>query len=464
MIIEFLGAAQTVTGSMHLLHINGNRILLECGLFQGKRAESEMRNRNFLFEPQAINAVILSHAHIDHCGNIPRLIKQGFSGPIYCTPATYDLCQIMLADSGHIQEKDAEYVTKKHRKKNLPPVEPLYTSLDAKTSMKYFRRISYHSEFSPIPGVIASFVDAGHMLGSASIKLQIKENGFTVKLGFTGDLGRPHMPILRDPQALGDINVLISESTYGGKLSDPPEALELQLSAIINLTVNRGGKIIIPAFSVGRTQDLIYTLHLLREKNAIPDIPIFIDSPMAINATDIFRRHPECFDDDVNEFLLTHEDPFGMRRLNYVRSVDDSKRLNEIKSPCIIISSSGMCEAGRIRHHLANNIEDERNTILIVGYQAMHTLGRRLADQMEEVTIFGEVYKRNAEVAVLNSMSAHADGDELFRYISQYDNKTLEYIFLVHGELSRAQILRHQLLQENFMNVEIPECGSRIEI
>lgn len=462
--IEFHGAARAVTGSMHLLNINGARILLDCGMFQGRRSESEKRNRHLPFDPKSIDAVLLSHAHIDHSGNLPQLVKHGYRGPIYCTPATYDLCQIMLADSGHIQERDAEFINKKHAKRHEPFVQPLYTVNDAKEVIKYFHKIPYHYNFEVVPGVIATFVDAGHILGSASIKIKAKEKASKISLGFTGDIGRWNMPIINDPQFMGNVDALICESTYGGTLHDPPTEMSSQLEQVITNTLQRRGKIIIPAFSVGRTQDLIYKLHSIRERQDFSNIPIFLDSPLAVNATDIFRRHPECYDEETLDFLIANEDPFGMRQLHYIRSVEESKLLNERPNPCIIIAASGMCEAGRIRHHLANNIDDPRNTILIVGYQAEHTLGRKLVDRLEEVTIFGDIYKRRADVVVLNSFSAHADGNELLKYIGRFDQKQLQQIFLIHGELGRQQVLRDELDERGYKHVEIPVMGQKVEL
>ncbi|HZY09933.1 MAG TPA: MBL fold metallo-hydrolase, partial [Bacteroidota bacterium] len=445
-------------------NVNGARILLDCGMFQGRRAESEKRNRHLPFDPKSIDAVLLSHAHIDHSGNLPQLVKHGYRGPIYCTPATYDLCQIMLADSGHIQERDAEFINKKHAKRNEPLVEPLYTVNDAKETIKFFHKIPYHYNFEVVPSVIATFVDAGHILGSASIKIKAKEKALKISLGFTGDIGRSNMPIINDPQFMGNVDALICESTYGGTLHDPPTEMSSQLEQVITNALQRGGKIIIPAFSVGRTQDLIYKLHSIRERHDFSDIPIFLDSPLAVNATDIFRRHPECYDEETLDFLIANEDPFGMRQLHYIRSVEESKLLNERKSPCIIIAASGMCEAGRIRHHLANNIDDPRNTILIVGYQADHTLGRKLVDQLEEVTIFGDIYKRRADVVVLNSFSAHADGNELLKYIGRFDRKQLQQIFLIHGEFERQQALRGELNERGYKHVEIPTMGQKVDL
>ena len=454
--IQFLGAARTVTGSMHLLHINGYRILLDCGLFQGRRAEANERNKNFPFDPKSIDAVILSHAHIDHSGNLPNLVKQGYNGPIYSTPATRDLCEIMLADSGHLHEKDAEYLNKKRRKNHEPPIEPLYTADDAVKTLEYFREIPYEKEFDVLKNVTAKFTDAGHILGSASIRIASKERGTMQTLGFSGDIGRWNMPIIKDPMFMGDVESLITESTYGGKLHDPPEDMERLLTADLERTINRGGKVIVPAFSVGRTQDLVFTLHKLFDKGILPRIPIYIDSPLAINATEIFKKHRECFDEETYQHIAQHHDPFGFMRLQYVRSAEASKQLNDKKEPCMIISASGMCEAGRILHHLANNIQDSRNTVMIVGYCAEHTLGKRLVDREEEVNILGATYKRKAEVVVHNSFSAHADNYDLLKYINRFDKRHLQKIFVVHGEIERSTSLQNGLKEIGFTNVEIP--------
>ena len=461
--IEFHGAARTVTGSMHILHMNGSRILLDCGLFQGKRQEARERNRSFPFDPASIDAVILSHAHIDHSGNLPGLVKQGYDGPIYCTSATKDLCGVMLADSGHIQEKDIEFLNKKLAKLGEPLLEPLYTSVDAAATRNLFRGIPYGKSFDVVQNVTARFVDAGHILGSASINLSARENGTTKTLGFTGDIGRWNMPIIRDPQFMGNVEVLLSESTYGGITHDPPEEMEQSLAKIIHTTFDRGGKVIVPAFSVGRTQDIVFSLHKLRDAGDLPDFPIYIDSPLAINATDIFKQHPECYDDEMRAHILNHHDPLGMSQLHYVRSAEESKKLNYRKEPCVIIAASGMCEAGRILHHLANNIGDPRNTIVIVGYQAENTLGEKLVDKSADVKIFGEFYKRNADVAVLNSFSAHADGNELLRYIHQFDRNILQNLFLVHGEYQRQVDLQNGLRLAGISTITIPSSGQTFD-
>jgi metallo-beta-lactamase family protein len=461
--IHFDGAARTVTGSRHVLTVNGSCILLDCGLYQGKRAESNSRNSGFPFDPKSIDAIVLSHAHIDHSGNLPGIVKHGYTGPIYSTDATADLCDVMLADSGHIQESDVKYLNKKAAKNHLPPIEPLYTSKDAADAMRLFHKLPYEKEFDVVPGVTATYYDAGHILGSASIKLTIKENGTVKTLGFTGDVGRWNMPIIRDPQPMGGVDLLISESTYGGKINSPPGNMEDELAADLTKTVDRGGKIIVPAFSVGRTQDIVFALHEMQDQGRLPKIPVYVDSPLAINATEIYRRHPECFDAETWKHVSMHHDPFGFNRLSYVRSPEESKKLNELRGPCMIISASGMCEAGRILHHLANNIGDPRNTILIVGYQADYTLGKKLVDMLPEVKIYGEIYRRKAEVIVHNSFSAHADGSELRKYIGRFEKKRLRKVFLVHGEYQRSLALQRNLEMDGFKNIDIPSSGDEYE-
>ncbi len=462
--LEFFGAARTVTGSMHLLHVDGKRILLDCGFFQGHREEATQRNKTFPFDPASIDAVILSHAHIDHSGNLPGLVKQGFTGTIFSTNPTLDLCSIMLIDSAHIQEKDAEFVNKKHAKRRELPVEPLYTPEDAAKAMEQFQGIPYNKQFDVLPDITATFSDAGHILGSASVRITMKNGGTKKTLGFTGDLGRWNMPIIRDPQFMGNVETLITESTYGGILHDAPDQMESQVESVLRRTFERGGKVIVPAFSVGRTQDIVYTLHKLKDAGRLPSFPIYVDSPLAINATDIFKKHPECYDDETRQHILQHHDPLGMSQLAYVRAAEDSKALNDRKEPCMIISASGMCEAGRILHHLANNIEDPRNTIMIVGYQAEHTLGWKLVQEFPEVKIFGEIHPRNAEVVVFNSFSAHADGNELVRYISQFDARQLNRICIVHGEPERQEQLMTGLTEEGFKNIIMPVRGQKVEL
>ncbi len=455
--LQFIGAAQTVTGSMHLLRANGKQILLDCGMFQGRRADTYDKNKNFPFEPSSIDAVVLSHAHIDHAGNLPNLVKNGFSGPIYCTPATADLCRIMLMDSGHIQEKDVEFVNKRRAKKHLPPIEPLYTTEDVEPMLELLTEIPYRTDFEVTEGVSAKYFDAGHILGSASVHLTVTEPGKQpFHLGFTGDVGRKNLPILRDPEFMGNVSALICESTYGGRLHPSAEESSQKLLAVVKRTMERGGKIIVPAFSVGRSQDLVYQLNNLKNEGLLPDIPVFVDSPLSMKATAIFRKHPECFDDETNEILKSDDDVFGFERLHFIRDAEESKSLNDRKGSCMIIAASGMCEAGRIVHHLANNIENPNNTILIVGYQAEHTLGRKIVDKNPEVSIFGEVKKLNAEVVVMNSFSAHADNNELLEYLSPFDKNMLKNIFLVHGEYASAQAFSASLVHNGFRQVEIP--------
>jgi metallo-beta-lactamase family protein len=463
--IQFIGAARTVTGSMHLISVNGTKILLDCGLFQGKRSEAYERNRKFPFEPSKIDAVILSHAHIDHAGNLPNLVKNGFTGPIYATEATRDLCNIMLYDSAYIQQRDIEYVNKKHQKKNEPLVQPMYDIVDVTTAMSQFVSISYQKKIQVVSGIGATFLDAGHILGSAVTLLEIEEKGNRKTIGFTGDLGRKNAPIIKDPQPIGSVDVLISESTYGGKLHDPIDGMKDSLCQIIKRTAERGGKVIVPSFSVGRTQEIVYLLSELFDEGRLPVIPIYVDSPLAVNATDIFRSHTECFDEETLAHIHANEDPFGFDRLIYVRSVDESKKLNSLKSSCVIISASGMCEGGRIVHHLANNIENPKNTILIIGFQAEHTLGRRLVEKQPEINIFGEIHKLNAEVVVLNSFSAHAGQDELVQYITAADQGQLKKVFLVHGEIAQIEKFSAKLKEVGMKkDICIPVPGEKAEV
>ena len=462
MTLQFLGAAQTVTGSMHLVSVNGAQILLDCGLFQGRRAEAYERNRLFPFDASKIDAVVLSHAHIDHAGNLPNLVKSGFQGSIYATAATRDLCQIMLYDSAYLQERDLAYLRKRQKNGDLPK-EPLYTSKDVDQTIDQFVGVPYRRYFDVADGVRVKFFDAGHILGSASVLAEITEGGKKTLLGFTGDLGRKDMPILKDPEHMGDVDLLISESTYGGRVHEPVTEMNRSLLEVIRRTVDRGGKVIIPAFSVGRTQEVVYATFELFNEGKLPAVPVYVDSPLAVNATEVFRLHPECFDEETLRYLHHDEDPFGFGRLKYIRSVDDSKRLNEKKDPCVIIAASGMCEGGRILHHLANSIEDSRNTVLVVGFMAEHTLGRRLVERHPEVKIFGDVVKLNSEVAIMNSFSAHAGQDELLQYIGRMEKKRLKGIYLVHGEMNQADQLAVKLRESGFSHAAIPAKGEKAD-
>ncbi|WKZ70603.1 MAG: MBL fold metallo-hydrolase [Melioribacteraceae bacterium] len=458
--IKFIGAAETVTGSMHLIEAAGKKFLLDCGLYQGKRKLAYEINKNFdEFDPKEIDFVILSHAHIDHSGNLPSLVKNGFGGNIYSTFATRDLCSIMLMDSAHIQEKDVQYVNKKRAKLGKNLFEPLYNQENAQDALKKFIGVNYYHKYRIDESISFSFVDAGHILGSAVTHIEINENGTRFNLGFTGDLGRPNLPILKDPEKIPPVDILICESTYGNKLHGDPVNAENALIDVINKAIQRNGKIIIPAFSVGRTQELVFELHKIFESNKVKRLPVYVDSPLSVNATEVFRLHPECFDNETARFLVENKDPFGFNQLHYITETEDSKKLNELNEPAIIISSSGMCEAGRIQHHLLNNIEDEKNIILIVGYSAQHTLGRRITDREPEVKIFGDPYKLNAEVIVLDYFSAHADQSELLDYCDKFDKSRMQNLFLVHGESDQQNVLRTKLIELGFKDVTIPQKG-----
>lgn len=462
--IQFLGAVRSVTGSMHLLTVNGRRILLECGLFQGRRQEAFERNRHLPFDARTVDVMVLSHAHIDHSGNIPNLVKSGFEGNIYCTYATRDLCSIMLRDAGHIMEADVEYVNKRHRRQGKPEVEPIYTVAEATASLRHFMSMDYGRPAPIAQGVTLTFYDAGHILGSALCALDIVEGERAYRLLFTGDLGRAAMPILGDPQPVPGVDYLITESTYGARTHETVPEAEEHLKRVIRKAYARGGKVIIPAFSVGRTQEIVYALHRLSKTGEIPQLPIYVDSPLAINATEVFRLHPEYYDRETLDFMLEHEDAFGFDHLHYIRWVEDSKALNERTDPMVIISASGMCEAGRILHHLKNNIEQERNIILFVGYQAEHTLGRRILEGRETVSIFGEPYTVRAEVESIDGYSAHADREEILLYMRQIEPQRIRKAFLVHGDLDAALALQPALEALGMHQALVPEPGQRVEI
>ena len=419
----------------HLIEVNGQRLLLDCGLYQGPRRESFERNRNLPFDAASVDVMVLSHAHIDHSGNIPSLVKAGFRGDIVCTFAARDLCSTMLLDSAYIQERDAEFVNKKRARRNEPPIQPLYTADDAVSSLEYFNAVGYHRPRQILPGVTVTLLEAGHMLGSAIVVLDIEDRdaGRDVRLVFSGDLGRKGIPIIRDPETVEHADVLIMESTYGGRHHEPYQDSEKKLEQIIHQTYRRGGALIIPAFAVGRTQQLVYSLHRMMIARDIPTLPVFVDSPLAINATAVFRLHPEAYDAEIRQFMLDEGDPFGFDSLRYTRSVEQSKELNFLREPFIVISASGMAETGRILHHLRNRIEDPANTILIVGWQAPDTLGRRLVEREPEVRIFGEEYQLKANVEVLNGFSGHADRNELLAWAEGITKKPRR-TFLVHGE------------------------------
>jgi len=462
--IHFHGAAQTVTGSQHLIDVNGSRLLLECGLFQGRRAETYERNRNFPFDPAGIDAVLLSHAHIDHSGNLPHLVKGGYQGPIYATAATVDLADVMLRDSGHIQESDAEFVNKRRLKRGEPPIEPLYTIADAERVSEHFRKVDYDVPLEPLPGVKARFVEAGHILGSAAISLEIEEKGRVTHLWFSGDIGRRKLPLLRDPVLPDRADYLLMESTYGDKPHRDPQHAYEEFRDVVARTVERHGKVIVPAFAVGRTQELVFCLNQMMSKGEVPTVPVFVDSPLAVNASDIFRRHPEVFDRETKEFVERNRHPaLDFAQLTYTRSVDESKALNERRDPMIIISASGMAEAGRILHHLRNNIENPRNTICIVSWQAPYTLGRRLADREKRVKIFGEAFDRKAEVATIGGLSAHGGQNMLVEYALSVKDQ-VKKVFLVHGEEKAAMALKAKLAEHGLTEVYYPEPHESLEI
>lgn len=461
--INFHGAAQTVTGSQHLIEINGSRLLLECGLYQGKRAEAFARNRNFLFDPRSVNAVILSHSHIDHSGNLPHLVKHGFTGTIYCTHATADLADVMLQDSGHIQESDAEFINKKEARRGGEPIEPLYTQEDAVRVAGHFCGVDYGQVFEPVPGVTARLIEAGHILGSAAVSLELTEKGRKVRLWFSGDIGRRDLPLLRDPILPDEADYLLMESTYGDKPHRGPQLAFEEFREVVKRTAERGGKVIIPAFAVGRTQELVYWLNEMMSDGLAP-LPVYVDSPLAVKASDVFKRHPEVFDAETNQFIRENRHPaLDFKMLTYIRSVEESKALNDRKDPMVIISASGMAETGRILHHLKNNIENPKTTICIVSWQAPDTLGRLLADRQKQVRIYGEAYDVKAEVVTIGGLSGHAGQDLLMEYALSANGKSRK-VFLVHGEEKSALILQNKLKDIGVRQVAYPEMHSSAEL
>ncbi len=466
--ISFWGATEATTGSRHHITLNNGstQFLLECGLFQGHRKEARELNLNFPFDTAALGGLVLSHAHIDHSGNIPNLTRQGYTGDIYCTSATLDLCNAMLRDSAYIQEKDAEYVNKHNRRKGLPEIEPLYTTPDAERALTQFHGVHYWHEFQPVDGATCVLIDAGHILGSSIVELYIKENGEKKQVVFTGDLGRKNLPILRDPEIPHDgADYLIMETTYGNRFHRPIDQTMEHLADILRPVIERGGKTIIPSFAVERTQELVYCLKVLWDEKKLPKVPVYVDSPLAVNVTEIFRLHPECFDKETREFVIEQDDPFGFDRLTYIRKVEQSKALNHMDEPMIIISASGMCEAGRILHHLKNNIEDPRNLVLIVGYQAQHTLGRRIVERHPQVKIFGEHYTLNAQVEVMDEFSAHADANDLMDFVkAMHERRPLKKVIMVHGEDDQTLPFAQRVRETLDLDVVVPKYGDSIEL
>lgn len=454
-----------VTGSMHLVEANGHRILLDCGLVQGKRDESRRLNTHLPFDARTIDAVVLSHAHIDHSGNIPNLVKSGFDGSIFSTSATRDLCSVMLRDSAALQEADARTVSKLNAKNGLGPVEPMYTIQDAVRALRLFRTAEYGRSIEILSDIWLTFRDAGHILGSASVTLDVLEGGRSITLAFTGDVGRKSAAVVKDPDTIERGDVLITESTYGGRHHDPIEQARKRLAQVVNDTVNKGGLLIIPAFAVGRTQEIVYDLHGLMKAKQIPSLPVYVDSPMAANVTEIFRLHPECYDEETHKILMQNGDidPFGFEALKYIHSAQDSKRLNELKEPAIIISASGMCEGGRVLQHLSHHIEDPSTTVLIVGFQAEDTLGRKLLEGEKKVPILGEEHDVRARIEVINAYSAHADEGELLEFIGAIPKRPGQ-VFVVHGEPEAAQAMALGLRKSGVQKVVVPERGQKFEI
>lgn len=464
--IQFLGAARTVTGSKHLLTLSsGKKILLDCGFFQGKGSETDAMNRDFSFEPASIDYLILSHAHIDHSGNVPNLIKQGFKGPIVCTNATADLCKIMLMDSAHIQEGDLKYVNRRRIKRGEEPLKPIYSVNDVENALKLLTRVSYNQIYNVCEGLTVQYTDSGHILGSGAINLEITENNKIQKLFFSGDIGRYNGFILKNPEPFPQADYIITESTYGDRLHSDSKYSEQQLFDVVyNTCITKKGKLIIPAFSLGRTQELVFALNKLENKKMLPKINIYVDSPLSVNATEIMINHPECFNQDIIDYMKKDPNPFGFSNLIYVQDVKDSKNINSIAGPCIIISASGMAEAGRIKHHIANNISNSNNTILLVGYAEPHSLGGKIRNGAKMVKIFGTEYQVNADVVIMDSYSAHGDYKEMIQYLSCQDKEKVKQIFLVHGEYDTQVAYKEKLLDAGFKNISIPDQGDKVDL
>ncbi len=458
MVLTFIGAARTVTGSLYLFEHARQKFLLECGLYQGHREEAERINRTFPFKPREIKAVILSHAHLDHSGNLPSLVKRGFNGPVYCTPATTDIASLLLLDSARLQENDIAYFNKKQTLHNLPLKEPLYTTADAETAIGNLVSVNYQSAFEPVTGVWASLYDAGHILGSSQIVIELGNT----KVLFSGDLGRKNMPIIKDPARLSDIDYLILESTYGSRLHTSFDEMAEELKSLINEGIARRSKIIIPAFAVERTQLLITMLKDLYIQGTIKDVPVYIDSPLATNVTEVFKRHPECFDEETYK-VFERDDPFNFPKLHYTLDTEDSKRLNTMHGPMIIISASGMCEGGRILHHLIHSISDPNTIIVITGFQARGTLGRRILDGVSAVQIFNESYDVKAKIHYMSGLSAHGDSRDLLEYVKVLNSPRLKGVYLVHGDIEESVPLK-QKIEELGIKVEIPQTMQQVAI
>jgi len=464
--ITFHGAARNVTGSKHLVRLNdGTAILLDCGMFQGMGEHTEDMNEHFGFNPNKVDYMILSHAHIDHCGLIPRLVAEGFDGPIFCTAPTMDLARILLMDSARIQEQDVEY-SNKHRKHNGQPLlEPLYNEDQAIESLRLFKIVDYDEEYEIKPGIRFSFTDAGHLVGSASVHLWITEDGKETTITFSGDVGRYGDMLLKSPQPFPQADYILLESTYGDSLHKDVGAIEDALLEQVKHTCGvKKGKLIIPAFSVGRTQELLYALNALELKGILPDFKYYVDSPLSEKATQVLMNHPEVYNQQVTDVLKVDANPFGFKGMKFIESTEESKALNDNPEPCVIISSSGMAEAGRVKHHIKNNINNQKNTILMVGYCEPNSLGGHLLRGDHEVFIFSERYEVKAEVQSIKSMSAHGDYEDLLHFISCQDPKKVKKVFLVHGEYEVQQHFRQRILDKGFANVEIPFQHQRVDL
>lgn len=465
--LEFVGAAQTVTGSKHLVRTAHATVLLDCGLFQGHRRESIQKNQDLGLNPRKVDVVVLSHAHIDHSGALPILVKHGFDGPIYCTSATRDLCAAMLADAAMIQQADARYINQliERGESDMERVEPLYTEKDVLAVLERMISIPYRRALPIAPGVRLSFLDAGHVLGSAITVLDVEEHGKHQRLVFTGDLGRRRMPILNDPEVCDDATVLITESTYGDRTHKPIEEMDDELAEVIARVTGRGGKVVIPSFALERAQELVYALKALKNAGRLPKVPVYVDSPLTVKITDVFKLHPEVMDEEARDLLQGRDSPFEFDELRYIAHREDSKAISASSEPAIVISASGMCEAGRILHHLRATVSDPKNAVLIVGYQAPHTLGRRLVEGRSSVKIFGVEVPRRAEVVVLNGFSAHADQTDLLEYTEATKERgKLERVVLVHGDPKPQQVLSGLLRDRGFDKVAAPAAGDRLAI
>ncbi len=464
--IKFIGAAETVTGSKHLLMTeSGAQVLLDCGLYQGLGSETEAMNKHLGLNPLNIDAVILSHAHVDHCGNLPYLVGQGFTGPIYATPATRDVCRILLLDSAHIHESDIRFINKRRRKKGEPEIKPLYTVKDAEACLEQFEVVEFNTDHQINKELSFYFSENGHIIGSAAVHINANENGKFTRLTYTGDIGRYSDPLLKPPGVFRQADHIICEATYGDRLHETPENASAKLLEIVTRTcVEKKGRLIIPAFSLGRTQEILFVLDRLHNQGRLPQIKIFVDSPLSSSATAVVRKYASSFNDTLQAYLKKDPDPFGFPNLTYVQSVEESQALNHLREPCVIISASGMADAGRVKHHLRYALGDAANTVLISGYCAPRTLGAKLLAGEKEVKIYGDLFYVEAEIESLLSLSAHADYEEIIRFLSCQNAGQTRTIFLVHGEIEAKESLRDKLLAEGYPHVIIPQKGESFTI